>query len=215
VISLSLHADILSPHIVEESEGISFSISVKMDEEDVLFGEICSAEHEDMSDEEDKVKSWKLYSKEDLVSSIMKYYYVGCRGKNINSANKMFLPGHQPPHTTIICTFKKSSLEVMKDRNISISHAKTELELFNCKKEENISIQWNTVLYGHSRLTPDKEKILVQMCITFSAMGYGLDEMTLLVSSEGDGKMIQHTTLAITSRADGELFICIGRHKLL
>jgi hypothetical protein len=37
---------------------------------------------------------------------------------------------------------------------------------------------------------PDKEKILVQMCIKFSAMGYGLDEMTLLVSSEGDGKMI-------------------------
>ena len=62
---------------------------------------------------------------------------------------------------------------------------------------------------------PDKEKILVQMCIKLSAMGYGLDEMTLLVTSEGDGKMIQHTTLAITSRADGELFICIGRHKLL
>ena len=78
----------------------------------------------------------------------------------------------------------------MKDRNISISCAKTELELFICKKEENISNQWNNVLYGHSRLTPDKEKILVQMCIKFSAMGYGLDEMTLLVSSEGDGKMI-------------------------
>ena len=103
----------------------------------------------------------------------------------------------------------------------------------------------------------------MQMCIKFSAMRYGLDEMSLLdiinviikpdasddfqdehlynmdevglditkhrnrviagkncdcvfaVSSEGDGKMIQHTTLAITSRSDGELFICIGRHKLL
>jgi hypothetical protein len=215
VISLPLHPDILSPHIVEELEGISFSISVKMDEEDVLLGEICLAEHEDMSDDEDKVKSWKLYSEEDLVSFVMKYYSVGCCSKNINSVNKMFLQGHQPPCTSIICTFKKSCLEVIKDRNISISHAKTELELFNCKKEENISIQWNTVLCRHSMLTPDEEKILVQMGIKFSAMGYGLDEMTLLVSSEGDGKMIQHTTLAITSRADGELFICIGRHKLL
>jgi hypothetical protein len=119
-----LHPDTLSPHIAEESKGISFSISVKMDEEDVLFGEICSAKHEDMSDEEDKVKKRKLYSKEDLVSSIIKYYSVGCCSKNINSANKMFPPGHQLPCTTIIHTFKKSSLEVMKDRNISISCAK-------------------------------------------------------------------------------------------
>ena len=183
MISLSLHADILSSHKVEESEGTSFSISVKMDEEDVLFGELCPAEHEDMSDEEDKAKKRKLYSKEGLVFSVMKYYSVGCRGKNINSANKMFLPGHQPPCTAIIHTVKKSGLEVMKDRNISISCAKTELELFNCKKEENISIQWNNVLYGHSMLTPDEEKILVQMGIKYSAMGYGLDEMTLLVSS--------------------------------
>ena len=73
MISLSLHPDTLSPHIVKELEGISFSISVKMDEEDVLFGEICLAEYEDMSDEEDKVKSWKLYSKEALVFSVMKY----------------------------------------------------------------------------------------------------------------------------------------------
>eukprot|EP00957_Ditylum_brightwellii_P128982 9839639-Ditylum_brightwellii.AAC.1 len=82
-----------------------------MDEEDVLFGKICLAEYEDMSDEEDKAKSWKLYSKEDLVSSVMKYYSVGCCSKNINSANKMFPPGHQPPCTTIIHTFKKSGLE--------------------------------------------------------------------------------------------------------
>eukprot|EP00957_Ditylum_brightwellii_P166222 12654596-Ditylum_brightwellii.AAC.1 len=64
-----------------------------------------------MSDEEDKVKRGKLYSKEDLVSSVMKYCSVGCPGKNINSANKMFSPGHKSPRTTFICTFKKSGLE--------------------------------------------------------------------------------------------------------
>eukprot|EP00957_Ditylum_brightwellii_P059596 4524686-Ditylum_brightwellii.AAC.1 len=128
---------------------------------DVLVGESGLVTHDDRPNDNGKIVKRKNYLKDDLATLVMKYYSVGCCGKNINFAANLFPSGHQPPCTTIIYTFKKSGLEEMKCKILSIECAQAELHLYLKKKEDELDDQWNDVFYGHSNLTLDKEKILV------------------------------------------------------